>query len=160
MTDEQVIQPEPEDPCKELRAKAEEYLSGWQRERADFQNYRKDESRRIEEAHRRAIGGLLLELLPVLDSFDMAFDFMPQEEAAARWAKGMEQVRFQLLDALKREGIEPMHVEEGKTVFDPQFHEAMEEAESEKPEGTVLAVMQKGYAINGRVIRPARVRVA
>ncbi|MDP3963801.1 MAG: nucleotide exchange factor GrpE, partial [bacterium] len=46
------------------------------------------------------------------------------------------------------------------TVFDPQFHEAMEEAESEKPEGTVLAVMQKGYAINGRVIRPARVRVA
>src|SRR5947209_5398354 len=108
--------PEPakEDPLKACEAKRDEYLAGWQRERADFQNYKKEEVKRLDSIRESLTGSLTSEFLPVLDSFDIAFDFLPDDPETKKWAKGMEQVRFQLLDILKREGVELIHIEEAK----------------------------------------------
>lgn len=148
----------PIDELVECAAKRDEYLAGWQRERADFQNYKKEEVKRAGELRTYLAEGMIRELLAVLDSFDMAFDFLPNDPSTQKWAKGMEQVHFQLLDILKREGVENIKAE--GDLFNPALHEAMEEVESDKPEGTILEEMQKGYMLNGKVIRPARVKVA
>ena len=148
-----------EEQLSECKTKCDEYLAGWQRERADFSNYKKDEMRRLAETRDAITENLVNDILPVLDSFDIAFDFLPQEPSVVKWAKGMEHVRVQLLDILKRMGVDAVKVEEGKTMFDPSMHDAVEEVESDKPEGTIVEVMQKGYAMDGKVIRPARVKV-
>lgn len=140
--------------------KRDEYLAGWQRERADFQNYKKDEFKRLTESREAITAAIIEDILPVLDSFDMAFDFVPEEPAAHKWARGVEQVRLQLLDILKRMGVEAVKVEEGKMMFDPALHEAVEEIASDEPEGTILEELQKGYALNGKTLRPARVKVS
>jgi molecular chaperone GrpE len=144
----------------ECEKKRDEFLAGWQRERADFQNYKKDEYKRADLVRGTLASSIILELLPVLDSFDIAYDFIPDDLKEHKWLKGTDQIRMQLLDVLRREGVEQIKVAEGETLFDPAVHEAIEEVESEKPEGTIIEEMQKGYTMNGRVIRPARVKVA
>lgn len=142
----------------ECEQKRDEYLAGWQRERADFQNYKKEEMKRAGELRGMLTESIMHEILPALDSFDIAFDFLPDDPATQKWAKGMEQVRFQLLDILKREGVETIKAE--GEMFNPMFHESVEEVASDKPEGTIVKEMQKGYMLNGRTIRPARVKVS
>ena len=180
MDTEQTTQQSPvDDPCKEIRAKADEYLSGWQRERADFQNYKKEEMKRAGELRGMITENIVHDLLPVLDSFDIALEFMPSVveagkmpqtesepvstitvekiEAFKKLKHGFEQIRFQLLDILKREGVEVIKAE--GEMFNPAFHESVEEIASDKPEGTIIEEMQKGYILNGRTVRPARVKV-
>ena len=88
-TSEQII---PEDDLvkklAECETKRDEYLSGWQRERADFQNYKKEEMKRAGELRGMLTESIIHELLPVLDSFDIAFDFLPEDPATQKWAKG------------------------------------------------------------------------
>lgn len=141
--------------CQKL---SQEYLAGWQRERADFQNYKKDEARRAAELREFAGARLITEILSVLDSFDIALDFVPDDLKGHRWIHGTEQIHFQLLDILKREGIEIIPTED--ETFNPALHEAVEEVKSDKPEGTIVEEVQRGYVLNGRAIRPARVKVA
>lgn len=132
-----------------------EYLDGWQRSKADFINYKNDEGKRMEDMARFVTTGLIQDILPVLDSFDLALghNLPPELE------RGVLLIKSQFEDILKRRGLEPIKVDAGDK-FDPEKHESIGEMESELPEGSVVEVVQKGYILRGRVLRPARVRIA
>ncbi|MBL7142577.1 MAG: nucleotide exchange factor GrpE [Candidatus Pacebacteria bacterium] len=155
-----------------LRQK-DEYLAGWQRARADFLNYKKEEMERITALLAYAGEELVLKILPILDNFELAEkkiakDLKGEEDksssppfAAAREkdenVKGILQIKNQILDFLKNQGVEEM-----KTVgekFDPNLHEAIETKEGGQS-GVILEEVQRGYIINGRLLRPAKVKVA
>ena len=144
----------------ELLAKAQErdeYLSLAQRTQADFDNYRKRMAREAAVAESRGIARLAKELLPALDSLARAL--AAAEEGAPDLAEGVRLVHDELAAALGRVGIEAFSPE-GEP-FDPTEHEAMAQqpAEGAAP-GTVIEVYQRGYRLDGTVLRPARVVVA
>jgi len=143
---------------KKLLADMEDLKNTLVRRQADFENYRKRIEREREHDHRRGIEGLVEALLPVLDGFDraLAAHADPRYE---EYRKGFELISRQLRDALAKRGVETIEAE-GK-LFDPHLHHAVERVESEDhPEGTVLGVLQAGYKLHDRVLRPAMVRVA
>lgn len=138
--------------CEALKR---EYLDGWQRAKADLSNYKKEESRRFEEFAKFAAEGLIAEAITVLDSFDLALVHgMPKDVE-----RGIVLTRSQLEDALRRRGLETIRAKSGER-FDPALHEAIGEVESEDEEGMVAEELQKGYLLNGKVIRPARVKIS
>ena len=141
----------------ELIAKArerDEYLALAQRTQADFENFRKRKSREVSDAEGRGVARLAKELLPALDSLDLALGHMPEEAA-----KGVGLVQDELAAALARAGIEGFSPQGER--FDPNEHEAMSQRPVEGAEpGTVAEVFQRGYRLNGTVLRPARVVVA
>lgn len=140
--------------CKKER---DEYLAGWQRARADFANYRKDEAQRVSELVRFSQEGLLSELLLVLDSFDLAAASI-QEDAAEY--KSFSLVQSQLSGILKRHGLEEIAPQVGST-FNPAVHEAIETVDHEHAQsGAIAALVYKGYIYQGKVLRPARVKIA
>jgi molecular chaperone GrpE len=135
---------------KESEEKAREYLDSWQRSQADFVNLRKRDEESKKEFMKFANENLLEKLIPVLDSFNIALSHGHQE---------LEPVYGQLLSALKSAGLEEMNPL-GES-FDPSVHEAvgMMPTENKDEDDKVLEVMQKGYALSGKVVRPAKVRV-
>ena len=135
-----------------------EYLAGWQRARADFLNYKKEEIERIEELLKYAGVETILKLLPILDSFDLAEKELPNDLKKEESIKGMLQIKNQILEFLTKQGVEEIKIGE---IFDPNFHEAVEEIEQEGEEsGKILEAIQKGYLLNGKVMRPAKVKVS
>ncbi len=146
------------DELKALQLKCEEYLNGWKRERADFLNYKKEEMERIGQLVKYANEEIILKLLPVLDNFYLAEKHMPENK---EFAGGFAQIKNQLCDFLKKEGIEAIEVL-GKP-FNPATMEAVGEAEAEAEggdEGTIVDELQRGYTLHGKLIRPAKVKVA
>lgn len=143
--------------CEQER---KEYLEGWQRTKADHINYKKEEAKRLEDMARFITAGLVQDLLPVLDSFELAIRSMPASGATSD--KGHEQgvllIRTQLLDVLKRRGLEPIEVTPGEE-FNPERHESIGEVEAEFPPGTVAEEIQKGFMLRERIVRPSRVRI-
>lgn len=140
---------------KKCEAERKEYLEGWQRAKADFINYRNDEGKRFEDMGRFVTAGLIQEVLPVLDSFDLALGHgLPAEVE-----KGVLLIRSQFEDILKKRGLEQIKVEIGEE-FNPEKHESMGEVESDKPAGVIAEIVQRGYLFRDRVLRPARVRIA
>ncbi|MBI5401144.1 MAG: nucleotide exchange factor GrpE [Candidatus Yonathbacteria bacterium] len=145
---------------KACEKEKKEYLDGWQRMRADFANIKKDEETRRGEMIKFAAEGLVDDLLPVLDSFSMAFaNKEAWEKVDANWRKGVEYIYAQMLSVLESRGL----TEIGKVgeQADPRLHVSVEEvpAESEKETGTISDVIQKGYRLHSKVIRPAKVKV-
>ncbi len=142
----------------ELQAKAEENWDRYLRAAAELENVRKRAARDVENAHKFALERFAADLLSVCDSLDMALD--PGTEASADSLKeGTEATRKQLVSVLQRFGIEEVNPE-GEP-FDPELHEAMTMQPSADAEpGSVLTVFQKGYVLNGRLLRAARVVVA
>jgi len=142
----------------ELVAKAaerDEYLSLAQRTQADFENYRKRSAKDVSVAERRGVSKLAKELLPALDALGRALDSAPEGELA----DGIRLVASELEAALARVGIEAFSPEGER--FDPEQHEAMAQQPVEGAEsGTVAEVYQRGYRLDGLVLRPARVVVA
>jgi molecular chaperone GrpE len=127
---------------------------------ADFQNTR----RRLQAEHAQqaqyATGGLIKGLLPVIDSFERALAVDPSKADAAGILKGMQIVHDQLLNVLKGNHVETIEPEPG-TPFDPNQHEAMmQQGGEEYADPTVTQLLQKGYALHGRVLRPAQVAVS
>lgn len=145
-----------EEEFKKCQAERDEYLNGWKRAKADFINYQKDETKRLEEVLKFANWDLVKELIIVLDSFDLAIAALEKE---SKTEKGIYMIRIQLEDVLKKRGLERIVVSAGQK-FDPALHEAVGEVESDKPSGTIVEEVEKGYLLNGRVIRPARVKLA
>ncbi|MFH0803529.1 MAG: nucleotide exchange factor GrpE [Candidatus Tagabacteria bacterium] len=135
--------------CQELK---EEYLDGWQRAKADLINARKDDERRNQEFLKFANAALIFEILPVLDSFDLAF-----ASEDSKFSKGIFLIKMQLEDVLKKYGLEVIKSVGEK--FNLQLHEIVQEVESEKEEGIIAEEIQKGYLLNGKVLRPARVKI-
>jgi molecular chaperone GrpE len=143
----------------EEKKKSDEYLDNWRRAMAEFQNYKrraeKDKADYAQYANQR----LLKRLLDVLDSFGAGFKTVPAKYEKEPWVEGMRAVERQFLQILEQEGVTPMDVE-GKD-FDPNFHEAMFYEPSEgASEGEILDELQRGYMLQDRVLRPARVKVA
>lgn len=134
----------------------EEYLNGWKRAKADLINYQKEESKRFEELLKFANAGMIRELITVLDSFDLALAAMEKEGKAE---KGVYMIQTQLGEVLKKNGLERMPASVGGA-FDPNLQETVGEVESDKPPGTIIEEVAKGYLLNGRVIRPARVKIS
>lgn len=160
------------DDLKNCEEEKKEYLEGWQRAKADYINYRKDEQKRFVEMMQFATAGLILEVLPVLDSFAALENIFKGElrlsedergSALKHIPKETEQgillIRIQLEDILKKQGLEQMKVGVGEN-FNPELHESIGEIESDMNEGKVAEVVQKGYLFQGKVLRPARVKIA
>ncbi|MGC8775893.1 MAG: nucleotide exchange factor GrpE [Minisyncoccia bacterium] len=134
----------------------DEYLAGWQRARADFSNYKKDEALRFGEFSKYAIEKLVLDLIPVLDSFDLGIAAM---EKSGNVDKGVYMIRAQLEDILKNYGLKKINVEIGKEL-NPEIAEPIIEVEHDGPAGVVLEEIEAGYKLYDKVIRPARVKVS
>ncbi len=146
---------------KHLEKEKQEYMDGWQRERADFTNYKKRIENEKIEVVKYANENLVSELIPVLDSFEMAFaNKEAWEKADKNWRIGVEYIHSQLLKVLGENGLIEMNPIGEK--FDPKFHVAEKhvETEHEKEDGKIVAVKKKGYMLNGRVIVAPQVTVA
>lgn len=143
----------------ELSQKSAEYLEGLQRERADFTNYKKRIERdQIQMTHDIA-GRISKKYLPVLDDMERALKAKPVEGEGANWAGGIELIYKKLQGILESEGITEI-LAEGEQ-FDPTRHEALtQEPSSAHESGEIIEVIQKGYLIGDRVLRPSLVRVA
>jgi molecular chaperone GrpE len=145
---------------KEVQKQKEEYLTGWQKERADFFNYKKQEDERrtmFSESMRERI---LTRFLSVIDSFNMAFaNKEAWEKVDDNWRKGVEYIYTQMNTIFEEYGVKAIG-EIGET-FDPNIHQSIDVVETDKKEleHTVANVIQKGYKLGERVIRPARVNV-
>jgi len=134
-----------------------EYLKGWQRERADFLNYRMEEEKRFEEFFERKKEKLILEFLPILDNFEIAQKNVENEKDPK--IEGFLQIKKQILEFLKKLGLEEIKTEKEK--LNLLEHEVVEEVETDEFEtGTIIEEVQKGYKLNGKVIRPAKVKIA
>lgn len=141
--------------CEKLK---QDYLAGWQRSRADFLNYKKEEAERIKGLLEYGNESLILELLPILDNFEKAAKELPGNLKDNDYVEGLLQIRKQIEDFLKGQGIEKIEVL-GKN-FDPNFHEVLEEIEHKNKEpGTVIEQVQAGYMFKGKLLRPAKVKV-
>ena len=143
---------------EKCKKQAEEYLAGWKRAKADLINYKKRQEEVVQEFIKFASQDLILELLPMLDNFRLAAQHLPKELENSEWVKGVFQIKNQLENLLKTRGIEEIKSVGEK--FNPELHESVEEVESsDKKEGMIVEEVQKGYKLNGKVIRAARVKV-
>ncbi|MCX6747757.1 MAG: nucleotide exchange factor GrpE [Candidatus Nomurabacteria bacterium] len=145
---------------KIAKKEKEEYLTGWQKERADFANYKKQEEDRktmLSESMRERI---LSRFLTVIDSFNMAFaNKEAWEKVDPNWRKGVEYIYAQMNNVFEEYGVKP--IGEVGDIFDPNIHESIEMVETDKKDDDhkIADVIQKGYKLGDRVLRPARVNV-
>src|SRR5581483_9871027 len=157
--DVEVVEAEPvseDSELAQLKAERDEYLAHLQRTQAEFDNYRK-RMLRDQTAHlERATAGLIEQLLPVLDSFELALGSGGSD--VERLRKGVELVYGELIGVLEKAGLE--RIEAVGKPFDPAEHEAVMHVENEDGEPGVRDVVRTGYRLKGRVLRPAMVKVA
>lgn len=142
---------------EELEKTAKDYLAGWQRARADFLNYKKEEAERKKEIAKYAQEDLILQILPILDNIYIAEKKIPAELKDNQWMEGFSKIKNQFENFLKEQGIEEIKSISEK--FDPNLHEAVEQVESDKESGIIIDIVRKGYMRDKRVIRAARVKV-
>jgi molecular chaperone GrpE len=142
---------------EELAKKADEYLNNWKRERADFVNYKKDELERTLSLIKHSSEKFIIKLLPILDNLYLAQKHLSDD--------GLAQVIKQFEEFLKKEGIEAIETD-GK-MFNPSFMEVVAEVEAKSggdplsaESGLVIEEIQKGYKLNEKVLRPAKVVIA
>jgi molecular chaperone GrpE len=140
----------------EVETKRDEYLEDVQRLAAEFENYRKRAARDQEALVARAHERLAKALLPVLDDLERALEAASAHEEA-KLEEGVRLVERQLRETLAKEGLEEIPTD-GR--FDPHVHEALLSQPSEADEGAILQVLQKGYRLGDRVLRPARVVIS
>lgn len=142
--------------CEKFKS---EYLAGWQRARADFLNYKKEEMEKIEEIITYTNAGLLLKALSILDNFSLAEKVLSAEAKKDNNVCGLLQIKIQFEELLKSQGIK--EIESLGKKFDPSFHEVIGEVEKCNIEaGTIIEETQKGYLLNDKVLRPAKVKIA
>ncbi len=139
-----------------IKRERDEYLNGWKRAKADLINYQRDESKRFQEASASAGLEVVQDIIPVLDNFYFALEQMKRE---GKSEQGLAMVNAQFEDVLAKKGLEIILAPPG-TPFDPNVHEAVEEVESTHPPGAVAEEVERGYKLNGRIIKPARVKMA
>ncbi len=143
----------------ETRRRTEEFSVGWQRERAEFANFRKRVERDQESARQDLIAESVKRYLEVHDDLERAFKHAPTDAEGAAWADGIRLIAQKLSNILDGIGVKP--IDAPGVEFDPAFHEAVtHEENAEVPSGHVIEVVKQGYTIGDRIIRPALVRVA
>ncbi|MBN2256299.1 MAG: nucleotide exchange factor GrpE [Anaerolineaceae bacterium] len=138
---------------------AKEYLDSWQRERADFLNYKKRIEKEQEFFRSNVMADLVLKYLDIQDDLERALKSRPPELEGTSWVEGIDFIYHKLLALLEKEGVKQMIPT--AEMFDPTLHEAVSQEENpDHPSGQIIEVISPGYQIGDRIIRPARVRVA
>lgn len=143
---------------EECQKERDEYLAGWQRAKADFINHKREELERMQEIMKFAEEEMILKMLSILDDFQLAENHLSDQEKENEKIKGILQIKKRIDELLKNSSVEEIKSVGEK--FDPNFHEAVELAESDKESGTIIEELQKGYLMAGRVIRPSKVKVS
>ena len=132
----------------------DEYLNGWRRSKADYTNYKNDEMKRLEEVIKYGNADLIKESVDVLMNLDRALAVMK----GAKEENGIQLIRSQLEEMLKRRGLEKIPVEVGKP-WNPMFHEVVGQEAGDKSADTIIEEVQSGYMLHGKVLRPSKVKV-
>lgn len=144
---------------QQAEAKAKEFFDGWQRERADFANYKRRVERDQQMIAQNMKGEIVKKYLAVLDDLERALKVQPADGSASAWANGIDLIYRKLQNILEAEGVQRIQAE-GKE-FDPTHHEAITHEDSpDHASGEIIEVVQQGYTLGDRVLRPALVRVA
>jgi molecular chaperone GrpE len=142
------------------QAKAEEYLAGLQRERAEFQNFKRRTAEEREATLGLAAEGLISKVLALADDFDRAIDARPEALVGDAWADGIAAIDRKLGQLLESEGVTAIDATPGRS-FDPREHDAIANVPgSGRPEGAIVEEVRRGYRLRDRVLRPALVAVA
>lgn len=164
---EAVLTPEAEEKIEteatEAVSKEEEYLSGWKRCQADFENYKRRQIEERKDWNRHALENLISEIIPVLDNFEASLGHIPEGAKNSPWVIGILHIQKQLEKVLVDHGCQVIPSKIGE-VFNPSMEEAVQmethEAEEEKSETPIIKkIVLKGYQMNGKVIRATRVIV-
>jgi len=147
-----------------LKSKADEYLEGWKRTQAEFENYRKRQAESGKDLLRYATENIVLQIIPVLDNFHLSTDHIPEDQKDGGWVVGIMHIQKQLEGVLAENGVEEISARIGDT-FDPVLHEAIEDKDclhckDEKEfANKIKKIVLKGYKMQDKIIRPARVVV-
>lgn len=140
-----------------LQAELDEQKDRYLRLQADYDNYRRRTQKEKSELSIQVTQDLIANLLPVVDNFERAIAATGQDADSIR--AGVEMVNRQFVSILEQNGLEAINTEDAQ--FDPNFHQAvMREENTEKPDGTILQELQKGYVVKGKTIRPSMVKVS
>ncbi len=156
---------------EECKQKCEEYLNNWKRERADFLNYKKDEMERMAFLGKYAKEDMILKILPILDNIYLAEKQIPENLKSDMWVEGFLQIQKQAEELLKKERVEAIETVGQK--FDPNTMESIASQSQTNADFTqtnadtinkqekdmVVEELQKGYKMEGKVLRPAKVKV-
>jgi len=139
----------------EAKAKAQEYLDGWQRGQADFANFKKRLELDKLDAIKYANADLMLKILPVLDDFERAAEHIPSQMVSDPWVGGVSGISRKLETILEALGLSCIKAQ--GEMFDPCVHEAI--CSVSGPDGQVIRELEKGYKLNERILRPSKVMV-
>ncbi len=151
------------------RRESQEHLEGWKRAKADFVNYKKRQEEISAEFRKFACEGIIEDFLPILDNMELALAHVPEDQRDAEWIKGIVHIKRMLKDTLKANRVEEITVNIGDE-FDPEIHEVVAKPVAHNPEpitdetedemGNIIKkVIRKGYRLNGKIIRVARILV-
>ena len=138
-----------------LTKEKDEYLNSWKRDLANYINYKNKECERTQEIVISLKETMFEKLIPILDNMCLAEKSIEKDLANNANIKGLLMIKKQFEDFLKNEGLEEII----ETDFNPEFHEVMEEVEGSGKSGKIIEIVQKGYKINGKVLRPAKVKI-
>lgn len=139
--------------CKKER---DEYLEGWKRAKADFKNYKNNEEERLKSFKNRNQKEIIGELITILDSFDLSV-LSTKDDTIEK--EGVQLIKSQLENILKKHGLERIKVSVGDE-FNPELHEAIAKVESDNSEDQVVEIVEAGYKISDKVLRPSKVKVS
>lgn len=163
---EEPVNEEDVEDVNEREEKAQEYLDGWKRCQADFENYKKRQAKLHADLAQYSNQNLILEIFPVIDNFQASLEHIPEDQKESPWVVGVTHIQKQLENILAQNGVAEIPAKEGDE-FNPEIHEAVhqktgssERETGKKPDGgEINKVLQKGYKIGDRVLRPVRVVV-
>lgn len=138
--------------------KIQELTELLQRTQANFENYRKQTEKRVEELQQIAGKNVLFQLLPLVDNLELAFKNIHEPETSSEFLDGIKLIYGQLMTILENNGVQVIVTEQKQ--YDPHRHEALMKVESELPTGTILEEFQKGFTLRGQVLRHAKVKIS
>jgi molecular chaperone GrpE len=141
---------------KDMQKRVEELTEILQRTQASLENYRKQTEKRIQEIHDLANKELIIQLLTILDNFELALN--NTMNSSKEFVKGVKLIYSQLFTILENNGLKQIKTK--NQIFNPRAHEALMKVDSNKPENMVLEELQKGYTLNDKVIRHAKVKIS
>lgn len=147
----------------DLQLKCEEYLAGWKRARADYENLQKQAGEERKRYVKMANEDLIRELLPVYDNMKVAVNHIPEDQKKMDWVVGVKHIKNQLQKFLEDQGVEEI-IPKKDEIFDPELHDVVERARkkgevTEESSETIKDVLKQGYKLNGKVIVAAKVVV-
>jgi len=150
---------------EKLEKQAQDNLNGWKRCQANFENYKKRQAEASKDLLRYASESVILQIIPVIDNFQMSTEHIPEEQKNNPWVTGIMHIQKQLETILKDNGVAEIEAKVGGN-FDPAMHEAIEDKECKSCKNKdyefknkIKKVVAKGYKIENKVIRPSRVMV-